>query len=277
MNNSYKYSKKAIYCIIPLSVSFILQGCNLNQNIPAPVEKIESNKKAASEMTQVKSQSYPLPPTPTIENNISVTIENVPSNPQINAPNAHVSDEGQLILDQIISDPNAVLNSASTTTPIAANSPVNISTQKQTINYIAPEGSPNWQAMSEQAFSSLNSSDQLSKLTSAIYINSISNQTNGSIPIFALDQIIQQSAFAKAKVQIADNQSINLAKQQLGVSPNDTLINRSKAIAIAKALNLNFVIYPSLSGDASDPILSLQLIDASSSEILAEGESKAIF
>lgn len=274
MRSDFTRCIKSISYAITLAI--FLQGCQLNQVAPAPVEKIESKPKMSTEPIVTTNQSYPLPPPPVIDNNISISVEPVPSS-ATGVPLAQVqpSSEGQAILDQIIAAPNVVIPPTNAgSTPIAANSPVAISTPNQTINYTAPAGSPNWQSMSAKAFESLNSSSAISE---PVFVNSINNQTNGSLPIFALDQIIQQNAYSKMSVQIADTQSVNLAKQQLGVSANDTLINRSKAIAIAKALNLKYVIYPSISGDATSPVLSLQLIDATSAEILAEGESKAIF
>ena len=63
-----------------------------------------------------------------------------------------------------------------------------------------------------------------------------------------------------------------MAKQQLGLSPQDSLGTRSKAIGIARNVGAHYVLYSSASGNVNAPTLQMQLMLVRTGEIIWSGK-----
>ena len=63
-----------------------------------------------------------------------------------------------------------------------------------------------------------------------------------------------------------------MAKQQLGLSPQDSLGTRSKAIGIARNVGAHYVLYSSASGNVNAPTLQMQLMLVQTGEIIWSGK-----
>lgn len=112
---------------------------------------------------------------------------------------------------------------------------------------------------------------------SVLLINTMKNNTNGSIQTVkataALHSVLASIGGNTFSV-IGDNQ-LNTAKQTLGLSVDDSLESRSKAIGLARYLNAQYVLYSAASGDVKQPDIELQLMTVQTGEIVWTGKGVA--
>lgn len=261
----------------PLPLIIFLQGCEITKPQSAPIEVISERENKVVEKP-ISSESYPLPPTPTIET--AYTINN-PDPSIINSPQINNADA---ILNEVLGSPNNAEGEISNNSNspvlanagIAANSNVSISTQNVSFNYSTNQSNIDWHKMSANALKQLQKKPGVSALTGSLFINTINNKTNTSLPSYAIDQVILQSAQSTGTLQIIPPNRIAEARNQLGIADNDTLITSRKAIDIGTSLGANYILYPIISGDSASPALKLQLINPQTAEILAESDSASI-
>ncbi|UVK76893.1 MAG: outer membrane lipoprotein - activator of MrcB activity [Sodalis sp. Fle] len=104
---------------------------------------------------------------------------------------------------------------------------------------------------------------------SVLLINTMKNNTNGNVQTgkaTATLTILTDGGNSKFNVVKADK--LNTARQTLGLSANNSLESRSKAIWLARYLNAQYMLYSTASGDAKQPELDLQLILVQTGEII---------
>lgn len=73
------------------------------------------------------------------------------------------------------------------------------------------------------------------------------------------------------KFTLVSAQQLSMAKQQLGLSPQDSLGTRSKAIGIARNTGAQYVLYTNASGNVNTPTLKMQLMLVQTGEIIWSG------
>ena len=71
---------------------------------------------------------------------------------------------------------------------------------------------------------------------------------------------------------VRENVMLAVAKQQLGLSPQDSLGSRSKAIGIARNVGAQYVLYSSATGNVNSPALQMQLMLVQTGEIIWSGK-----
>ncbi len=74
------------------------------------------------------------------------------------------------------------------------------------------------------------------------------------------------------KFTLVSAQQLSMAKQQLGLSQQDSLGTRSKAIGIARNVGAHYVLYSSASGNVNAPTLQMQLMLVQTGEIIWSGK-----
>jgi len=89
---------------------------------------------------------------------------------------------------------------------------------------------------------------------SVLLVDSINNRTNGG------------------KFTLVSTQQLAVAKQQLGLSPQDSLGSRSKAIGIARNVGAQYVLYSNATGNVNTPSLQMQLMLVQTGEIIWSGK-----
>ncbi|GHK52580.1 hypothetical protein KPZU09_23160 [Klebsiella pneumoniae] len=67
-------------------------------------------------------------------------------------------------------------------------------------------------------------------------------------------------------------QQLAVAKQQLGLSPQDSLGSRSKAMGIARNVGAQYVLYSNATGNVNAPELKMQLMLVQTGEIIWSGK-----
>lgn len=112
-----------------------------------------------------------------------------------------------------------------------------------------------------------------------LLISDIQNRSGDYIVTSQVDEVLHQLMSKQNTFSVADRQSINQAKQALGISPDDKLVSRGKMIGIAKSMNAGYVLFTTiykLPSDNNDANLSMELLSTQSGEILQRVTSKEL-
>ncbi|NCF04016.1 penicillin-binding protein activator LpoB [Kosakonia sp. MH5] len=107
---------------------------------------------------------------------------------------------------------------------------------------------------------------------SVLLVDSVNNRTNGSINTGEATEVVRNALANNGKFTLITAQQLSLAKQQLGLSPQDSLGTRSKAIGIARNVGAQYVLYSNATGNASAPALQMQLMLVQTGEIIWSGK-----
>ncbi|MEA9391998.1 penicillin-binding protein activator LpoB [Acerihabitans sp. TG2] len=110
---------------------------------------------------------------------------------------------------------------------------------------------------------------------SVLLINSVKNNTNGSVQTDKATAALYSALDSNHQFTLIGQNQLVLAKQTLGLSVDDSLESRSKAIGLARYVNAQYVLYSDVSGDAKLPELELQLMLVQSGEIIWSGKGLA--
>jgi uncharacterized protein (TIGR02722 family) len=106
-----------------------------------------------------------------------------------------------------------------------------------------------------------------------LLVDSINNQTNGSLQTGSATEALVNALANNRTFTLVSAQQLSLAKQQLGLSPQDSLGSRSKAIGIARNVGAQYVLYSNASGNVNTPTLKMQLMLVQTGEIIWSGNS----
>ena len=107
---------------------------------------------------------------------------------------------------------------------------------------------------------------------SVLLVDSVNNRTNGSLNAGEATETLRNALANNGKFTLVSAQQLSLAKQQLGLSPQDSLGTRSKAIGIARNVGAHYVLYSSASGNVNAPSLQMQLMLVQTGEIIWSGK-----
>ena len=106
-----------------------------------------------------------------------------------------------------------------------------------------------------------------------LLVDTVNNQTNGSLQTGSATEALVDALANNRTFTLVSAQQLSLAKQQLGLSPQDSLGSRSKAIGIARNVGAQYVLYSSASGNVNTPTLKMQLMLVQTGEIIWSGNS----
>ncbi|WP_213994120.1 penicillin-binding protein activator LpoB [Sodalis sp. dw_96] len=107
---------------------------------------------------------------------------------------------------------------------------------------------------------------------SVLVINTVKNNTNGTIQTGKATDAIYNALASNGKFTVIAPPQITAAKQTLGLSTDDSLESRSKAVGLARYVNAQYVLYTDAGGDAKAPDLEMQLMLVQSGEIIWSGK-----
>ena len=105
-----------------------------------------------------------------------------------------------------------------------------------------------------------------------LLVDSVNNRTNGSVNTSEATETLRSALTNNGKFTLVSAQQLAIAKQQLGLSPQDSLGTRSKAIGIARNVGAQYVLYSSATGNANAPTLQMQLMLVQTGEIVWSGK-----
>lgn len=106
---------------------------------------------------------------------------------------------------------------------------------------------------------------------SVLLVDSVNNRTNGALDINEATTMLRNALNNNGKFTLVSPQQLSIAKQQLGLSPKDSLGSRSKAMGIARTIGVQYVLYSSATGSANQPELNMQLMLVQTGEIIWSG------
>ncbi|XCW70031.1 penicillin-binding protein activator LpoB [Kosakonia cowanii] len=107
---------------------------------------------------------------------------------------------------------------------------------------------------------------------SVLLVDSVNNRTNGSINTGEATEVVHNALANNGKFTLITAQQLAVAKQQLGLSPQDSLGTRSKAMGIARNVGAQYVLYSNATGNANAPSLQMQLMLVQTGEIIWSGK-----
>lgn len=107
---------------------------------------------------------------------------------------------------------------------------------------------------------------------SVLLVNNVQNNTNGRLVTANATAALKKALRQGQKLSLVPEAQLGSARQSLGLSAEDSLESRSKAIGLARAVNAQYVLYSALSGDVQTPELAMQLMLVQSGEIIWSGE-----
>lgn len=110
---------------------------------------------------------------------------------------------------------------------------------------------------------------------SVLLVDRIKNSTNGALQGEKATSAIQNALNNNGKFSLVSSEQLAQAKQTLGLSPDDSLNSRSKAIGLARNLNAQYVLYSTAKGDVKAPTLQMQLMLVQTGEIIWSGDGVA--
>lgn len=108
-------------------------------------------------------------------------------------------------------------------------------------------------------------------LGSVLLLDSVKNNTNGTLQITNATSALHQALVSNPTFTIVPEVQLANAKQQLGLSAEDSLGSRSKAIGLARIVGAQYVLYSDVSGDAQSPNMAMQLMVVQTGEIIWSG------
>lgn len=108
-----------------------------------------------------------------------------------------------------------------------------------------------------------------------LMIAGVRNSTNGSIQSAKATAALVNALSGQSQFQLVTPQQLTSARQTLGLSAEDSLSTRSKAVGLARYLNAQYVLYTNASGDVKSPALQMQLMLVQTGEIVWSGNGVA--
>jgi hypothetical protein len=109
---------------------------------------------------------------------------------------------------------------------------------------------------------------------STLLINRLKNNTNGNVQTGNATDALYAALASNGKFTLIPQAQMSAARQTLGLSADDSLETRGKAIGLARYVNAQYVLYSDASGDARSPTLEMQLILVQSGEIIWSGKGQ---
>ncbi|MCH9405011.1 penicillin-binding protein activator LpoB [Pantoea agglomerans] len=110
---------------------------------------------------------------------------------------------------------------------------------------------------------------------SVLLVDRVKNSTNGALQSEKATAAIENALNNNGKFTLVSADQLAQAKQTLGLSPDDSLNSRSKAIGLARNVNAQYVLYSNARGDVKAPTLQMQLMLVQTGEIIWSGNGIA--
>ncbi|AKH89245.1 penicillin-binding protein activator LpoB [Edwardsiella tarda] len=106
-----------------------------------------------------------------------------------------------------------------------------------------------------------------------LLVDGVQNKTNGQLSMANASEVLRSALSGASRFQLVSAAQLAQAQQSLGLSPNDRLGSRSKAISLARLVNAQYVLYTTVSGNIQSPHLAMQLMLVQSGEIIWSGKA----
>ncbi|ATZ11316.1 penicillin-binding protein activator LpoB [Erwinia amylovora] len=109
-----------------------------------------------------------------------------------------------------------------------------------------------------------------------LLVDNVKNSTNGSLQSAKATAALLNSLENNGQFSLVTPQQLAAARQTLGLSADDSLVSRSKAIGLARYVGAQYVLYSNAEGDIKSPSLQLQLMLVQTGEIIWSGSGAVV-
>ncbi|WP_075181009.1 penicillin-binding protein activator LpoB [Pantoea sp. 1.19] len=106
---------------------------------------------------------------------------------------------------------------------------------------------------------------------SVLLVDNVKNSTNGSLQTAKATAAIVQALTNNPTFSLVSADRLRTARQTLGLSADDSLVSRSKAVGLARYVSAQYVLYSNVEGDVKSPDLQMQLMLVQTGEIIWSG------
>ncbi|MDX5627383.1 MULTISPECIES: penicillin-binding protein activator LpoB [unclassified Brenneria] len=128
----------------------------------------------------------------------------------------------------------------------------------------------NWGASIEPLVARMLKADGVTQ-GSILLLDSVKNNTNGALQTAKATNALYNALSSSQTFTLVPREQVATAKQTLGLSVDDSLGSRSKAIGLARYVSAQYVLYSDVSGDVKSPVLDMQLMLVQTGEIVWSG------
>ncbi|KAB8313320.1 penicillin-binding protein activator LpoB [Erwinia endophytica] len=106
---------------------------------------------------------------------------------------------------------------------------------------------------------------------SVLLVDGVKNSTNGSLQRSKATAALHKALQNNTQFKVVPPGQLATAKQALGLSAEDSLGSRSKAVGLARYVGAQYVLYSNVEGDIKSPTLQMQLMLVQTGEIIWSG------
>ncbi len=106
---------------------------------------------------------------------------------------------------------------------------------------------------------------------SVLLVDGVKNSTNGSLQTAKATAALQDALKNNTQFKLITAEQLATAKQTLGLSAEDSLGSRSKAVGLARYVGAQYVLYSNAQGEIKSPALQMQLMLVQTGEIIWSG------
>lgn len=136
-----------------------------------------------------------------------------------------------------------------------------------------------WRSILSPFITNILQSSSIPEGNRVLLISDIQNRTGDFVANNQIDEALHQLMSKQQIFSVANKQSINQAKQAIGIASDDTLVSRGKMIGLAKSMNAQYVLFTTLyqlpnDDNGTDANLSMELLYTQNGEILGRVTSK---
>lgn len=111
---------------------------------------------------------------------------------------------------------------------------------------------------------------------SVLLVDNVKNSTNGSLQSGKATAALQNALANNSQFTLITPPQLAVAKQTLGLSADDSLVSRSKAVGLARYVGAQYVLYSNAEGDVKSPQLQMQLMLVQTGEIIWSGNGDVV-
>ncbi|WP_034914109.1 penicillin-binding protein activator LpoB [Erwinia sp. 9145] len=148
--------------------------------------------------------------------------------------------------------------------------PAPVPTPGETVPQPPKMKSINWDASVTPPISQMLKADGVTP-GSVLLVDRVKNSTNGSLQTSKATAALNNALANNTQFTLVTPQQLATARQTLGLSAEDSLTTRSKAIGLARYVNAQYVLYSNVTGDVKSPELQMQLMLVQTGEIIWSG------
>ncbi|EKT56392.1 penicillin-binding protein activator LpoB [Providencia sneebia] len=106
-----------------------------------------------------------------------------------------------------------------------------------------------------------------------LLVDSAKNNTNGAFSIQNATSAIINAVDNSHYFNVVPQDVVSAARRTLGLSQDDSLVTRSKAIGLGRYVQADYVLYSVISGSNEQRDIEMQLMSVQSGEILWSGKN----